>query len=248
MSKVKHRPLSKQVQSPILMALVLSMASVFLVGFSTPVKAQSLDGSMSNALFNEPVVTSPLQENEVKLEKLKLEFKTQEQRIEERKDDVQKAQEEAEAALQLKNEAASTVEGLKAQIADLQARLAEKKRLEALRIVPASRAAPDSAGNTYAPGNCTYYVKMKRPDLSNGLGNANTWAVRAAAMGYKTGSMAKTGAVGVTTAGWLGHVVYVEKWLGNGRILISEMNVGGLWNTRTREANESEFTYIYELS
>ena len=246
-SKVKHRPILKRIPVFTPQALVIVLASVFLVGFTTPVHAQALDNPKPSALFTEPKTMSPLQENEIKIEKLKVEFKTQQQLIEDKKDDVQKAQEDAEKVLQVKNETASTVEGLKAQIADLQARLAEKKRLEALRIVPASRYASDSAGNTYAGGNCTWWVKSKRPDLSNGLGNANTWYARAQAMGYKTGTMAKTGAVGTTTAGWLGHVVYVEKWLGDGKILISEMNFAGTYSQRERVADESEFVYIYEL-
>lgn len=245
--KVKHRPLSKRIHSIKSVALVFSLASVFLIGLASPVQAQSLDGGKSTPLFTEPSNISPLQENELKIEKLKIEFKTQQQMIEEKKDDVQKAQEEAEATLKLKTDTASTVEGLKAQIADLQARIAEKKRLEALRIVPYSRPAADSGGNTYALGNCTWYVKSKRPDFTNGGGNANTWLYRAQAMGYKTGSMAKTGAIGTTTAGNLGHVVYVEKWLGNGQILISEMNYAGLYSVRERVADESEFMYIYEL-
>jgi peptidoglycan DL-endopeptidase CwlO len=244
--KHRHRPISKRVNSIKSVALVFSLASVFLIGAS-PVQAQALDNPKPSALFTEPTTVSPLQENEIKLEKLKVEFKTQEQRIEEKKDDVQKAQEEAESALKLKSDTASTVEGLKAQIADLQARLAEKKRLEALRIVPKGGYASNAGGNLYALGNCTWWVKSKRPDIPNNLGNANTWYANAAAAGYKVGSMAKTGAIGTTTAGWAGHVVYVEKWLGNGQILISEMNFAGLYSTRERIADESEFTYIYEL-
>ena len=122
--KVKHRPLSKRIHSIKSMALVLTLASVFLVGFTSPVQAQALDGSKTTPLFTEPKTISPLQENEIKIEKLKVEFKTQQQLIEEKKDDVQKAQEEAEATLKLKTETANTVEGLKAQIAYLQARIA----------------------------------------------------------------------------------------------------------------------------
>src|SRR5690606_9688951 len=32
-----------------------------------------------------------------------------------------------------------------------------------------------SAGNTYAYGYCTWWVKTKRPDLPNQLGNAGAW-------------------------------------------------------------------------
>lgn len=102
-----------------------------------------------------------------------------------------------------------------------------------------------SAGNTYAPGNCTWYVKNRRPDLPNSLGNANTWYSRAAALGMAVGSSPRAGAVGATTAGSLGHVVYVEAVNGDGSITISEMNFAGEYSQRTRTASASEFMYIY---
>lgn len=139
------------------------------------------------------------------------------------------------------------VKSIKSEIADLQQKIADKKKFESDRKVPNGRAANDSQGNLYAPGNCTYYVKEKRPDLSNSLGNANQWYSRAQSLGYKVGNMAKEGAVGTTTKGYYGHVVYVEKWLGDGKILVSEMNASGLWSVQTREADESEFLYIYQL-
>lgn len=101
------------------------------------------------------------------------------------------------------------------------------------------------AGNTYGYGYCTWFVKNKRPDLPNNLGNANTWYSRAAGMGYAVGSTPRAGAVGTTTRGDLGHVVYVERVNGDGTILISEMNYQG-WNVASsRTANASEFVYIY---
>lgn len=102
-----------------------------------------------------------------------------------------------------------------------------------------------SSGNRYTPGYCTWYVKNKRPDLPNNLGNAHTWAVRAAAQGIPTGTSPRAGAVGVSTAGDLGHVVYVERVNGDGTITISEMNYGGLWQTNTRTVSPSLFSYIY---
>lgn len=101
------------------------------------------------------------------------------------------------------------------------------------------------AGNTYDPGYCTWYVKNRRPDLPNSLGNANTWYSRAAAQGYAVGSTPRAGAVGTTTAGDLGHVVYVERVIDANTIVISEMNYAGLYSQRTRQASASEFLYIY---
>lgn len=123
------------------------------------------------------------------------------------------------------------------------------------RAVPQTvQATPNSApvaprgivpGNGYDAGYCTWYVKNRRADLPNDLGNANTWYYRAAAYGLPVGSQPRAGAVGTTTAGDYGHVVYVERVNGDGTILISEMNYAGLYSQRTRTANAGEFLYIY---
>jgi len=100
--------------------------------------------------------------------------------------------------------------------------------------------------NTYDYGYCTWYVKNRRgASLPNGLGNANTWYSRAAAMGMAVGSVPRAGAVGTTTRGSLGHVVYVESVNSDGTINISEMN-SPTWGKATyRTASASEFAYIY---
>ncbi len=102
-----------------------------------------------------------------------------------------------------------------------------------------------NGGNTYDAGYCTWYVKNRRPDLPNNLGNANSWYYRAAAQGLPVGASPRAGAVGTTAAGDLGHVVYVERVNNDGSILISEMNYAGLYSQRTRTAGASEFLYIY---
>lgn len=111
------------------------------------------------------------------------------------------------------------------------------------------RAAPTASytgGNTYSYGYCTWYVKNKRgASLPNGLGNANTWYSRAAAQGMAVGSTPRAGAVGTTTRGALGHVVYVESVNGDGTITISEMNAPQWGVATTRTASASEFVYIY---
>lgn len=100
------------------------------------------------------------------------------------------------------------------------------------------------AGNTYTPGQCTWYVKNKRPDLPNNLGNANTWYSRAAAQGIPVGSTPRAGAAAMRTAGM--HVVYVEAVNPDGTITISEMNYNYVpYSTRTRIADPSQFLYIY---
>lgn len=100
--------------------------------------------------------------------------------------------------------------------------------------------------NTYDYGYCTWYVKNRRgASLPNGLGNANTWYSRAAGMGMSVGSTPKAGAVGTTTRGALGHVVYVESVNPDGSINISEMNAPTFGKATYRTASASEFMYIY---
>jgi surface antigen len=98
-----------------------------------------------------------------------------------------------------------------------------------------------SAGNTYSAGYCTWYVKNRRPDIPNGLGNASTWSSRANGMGLSTGSTPAVGAVGQQG----NHVVYVESVNGDGTVTISDMNWSGLYVVTTRTVAASSFTYIY---
>ena len=109
----------------------------------------------------------------------------------------------------------------------------------------APRASYDG-GNSYDYGYCTWYVKNRRgASLPNGLGNANTWYSRAAGNGMAVGSTPKPGAVGTTTRGALGHVVYVESVNADGSINISEMNAPTWGAVTYRTAAASEFVYIY---
>lgn len=102
------------------------------------------------------------------------------------------------------------------------------------------------AGNTYDYGYCTWYVKNRRgASLPNSLGNANTWYSRASAMGMAVGSAPRAGAVGTTTRGALGHVIYVESVNADGSINISEMNAPIFGKATYRTASASEFVYIY---
>lgn len=106
--------------------------------------------------------------------------------------------------------------------------------------------ATGDAGNTYDYGYCTWYVKNRRgASLPNMLGNANTWYSNAQSIGMAVGSDPRPGAVGTTTRGSLGHVVYVESVNGDS-ITISEMNASAGWGkVNTRTASASEFQYIY---
>lgn len=97
------------------------------------------------------------------------------------------------------------------------------------------------AGNTYAPGYCTWYAKNMRPDMPNNLGNADTWVARAAAQGMATGSVPRAGAIGQQGM----HVVYVQSVNGDGTVNISEMNYRGLYVVSTRTVPAGNFQYIY---
>lgn len=100
--------------------------------------------------------------------------------------------------------------------------------------------------NTYDYGYCTWYVKNRRgASLPNMLGNANMWYWNAQRTGLSTGSEPVAGAVGTTTRGALGHVVYVESVNGDGTIQISEMNAPTWGAVTYRKALASEFVYIY---
>jgi len=79
-------------------------------------------------------------------------------------------------------------------------------------------------GGPYGAGQCTQWAWYNRQDLPNNLGNAATWASRAAAMGYRVDRTPSPGAIFQTTAGWYGHVGYVEAVNSDGSITVTEMN------------------------
>ena len=81
-------------------------------------------------------------------------------------------------------------------------------------------------GGTYGAGQCTQWAWYKRQDLPNQLGNANAWARSAAALGYQVDNVPSAGAVIQTSAGWYGHVGYVESVNPDGSIVVTEMNYG----------------------
>lgn len=96
-----------------------------------------------------------------------------------------------------------------------------------------------SKGNTYTYGYCTWYVKNRRPDIPNGLGDANNWYY---AYNGSKGTTPRAGAVGVAKA--YTHVVYIEKVEGS-RVYVSEYNYTA-WNTLSyRWTSASEFRYLY---
>lgn len=85
--------------------------------------------------------------------------------------------------------------------------------------------------NGYDYGWCTWYAANRRTQLGRpvpaNLGNANTWASRAAAAGIPTGSTPQVGAVAMKKSRAPGHVAIVEAVNADGSFWISEMNSSG---------------------
>ena len=74
-------------------------------------------------------------------------------------------------------------------------------------------------------GQCVDWASHMRPDLGGlMLGNANAWARNAAAHGYAVDRTPTAGSIFQTSAGWYGHVGYVEAVNGDGSITVTEMN------------------------
>lgn len=101
----------------------------------------------------------------------------------------------------------------------------------------------------YAPGNygwgqCTWYVSTRLP-VPNSLGNANEWYAGLKAQGWREGAP-RRGAIGVSFAGYYGHVVVVEQANDDGTVIISEMNYnGGVGIVDDRLTSSSDFVYLY---
>lgn len=118
--------------------------------------------------------------------------------------------------------------------------------------------------NGYDYGWCTWYAATRRAQLGRpvpaNLGNANTWASRAAASGIPTGAIPQAGAVAMKKSRAPGHVGVVEVVNADGSFWMSEMNSSGQVSmTDTRSAGGwgkvdwklippnlvSTYTYIY---
>lgn len=78
-----------------------------------------------------------------------------------------------------------------------------------------------------------------------GRGNANQWPGNARAAGVGTGSAPRAGSVGVISAGYYGHVVWVESVNGDGTINISQYNelTNAGWGHYSERYNVNPGTY-----
>lgn len=109
---------------------------------------------------------------------------------------------------------------------------------------------PSPADNTYAWGNCTYWVFIQRMEagypIPNTWGNAATWEYYARLQGYQVDQTPAVGAILQTAnaAQGLGHVAYVTAVdPQTGTWTVSEMNVKGInvISERTRAAADARY-------
>jgi peptidoglycan hydrolase CwlO-like protein len=104
----------------------------------------------------------------------------------------------------------------------------------------------------YGYRNCTdwvaFRVKQNGGHAPSGLGNANTWDVRAPAYGYGVGNAPRVGAAAVSKAGFYGHVMYVEAVNGDGSIVVSDYNRAGTGKydiTHLSVSQAANLRYVY---
>lgn len=87
-----------------------------------------------------------------------------------------------------------------------------------------------SAGNRYAPGNCTWYAYERRVQLGRPIGsfwgNGTAWASSARSAGFVVNNTPEPGAI-MQNGGGYGHVAIVESVDSAGNISVSEMNYAG---------------------
>lgn len=101
-----------------------------------------------------------------------------------------------------------------------------------------------SAGNRYAPGNCTWYAYERRMQLGRPIGsfwgNGTAWASSARAAGFTVNNTPLPGSI-MQNGGGYGHVAIVESVDGAGNVTVSEMNYAGynVISSRTLSAGQA---------
>ncbi len=111
--------------------------------------------------------------------------------------------------------------------------------------------------NWYGGGQCVGYALWYRNvsgqsplgPVPTNWGNANTWASRAAAAGWRVDKTPEVGAVFQTTSGWYGHVGIVVGLFEDGSIRVRETNynykVGRVTEATIPAAAVGRFNYIH---
>ncbi len=114
------------------------------------------------------------------------------------------------------------------------------------QLLPPGTMAPyKTYANSYAWGQCTWYVAGRR-QIPSRWGNAVSWYYHATALGWSVGTVPAVAAIAWTPAGAYGHVALVEQVSTNGTmVLVSEMNYRGVGVRSTRWASAKSFKYIY---
>ncbi len=114
------------------------------------------------------------------------------------------------------------------------------------QLLPPGTMAPDNTyRNSYARGQCTWYVAGRRQIPSN-WGNANAWYYHATALRWSVGATPAIAAIAWTNAGYYGHVALVEQVSADGsQVYVSEMNYVGVGRKSFRWTSAKEFKYIY---
>jgi surface antigen len=111
--------------------------------------------------------------------------------------------------------------------------------------------APDRTyANSYARGQCTWYVASRR-QIPPKWGNAAAWYYHASASGWSVGTTPAVAAIAWNPAysygsSRYGHVALVEQISANGAsVYISEMNYRGIGIKSFRWVPANHFKYIY---
>lgn len=106
--------------------------------------------------------------------------------------------------------------------------------------------------NTYAKGQCTYYVFDRvRQDgkmIDNKWGDAKYWASNAKDEGYKVNEHPTSGSILQYPKGKHGHVAYVEKVNKDGSLTVADMNFRKPYEVTIRTVfayQVDEFNYIH---
>jgi surface antigen len=112
-------------------------------------------------------------------------------------------------------------------------------------------ATPVAPGNTYVPGQCTWFAFNKRVQMGlpvgTNWGNAANWPAAAAAAGYDVDHNPEIGDIfeglGITA---YGHVAIVREVGPFNTVLIMEMNYGGPFQFNERWVSDAtNYTYIH---
>ncbi|HEX3081725.1 MAG TPA: CHAP domain-containing protein [Candidatus Saccharimonadia bacterium] len=119
------------------------------------------------------------------------------------------------------------------------------------QLLPPGSMAPDRTyPNSYAWGQCTWYVAGRRQIPSN-WGNATNWYSHAKSAGWSVGTTPAVAAIAwVQSYGYMasadGHVALVEQVSADGtQVYLSEMNFRGVGIKSYRWAPADKFKYIY---